>query len=258
MEERTVAFNGHQARVWEQGSGKPVVFVAGFMGLPLWIPFLDHLAEHRRVIVPSLPGFPGATGHRDLDDLSDWVNATLEIIEAAAGGPVDTVASSVGAALVLEAAAVNRTLFRRLALIAPFGVYDDQAPGIDPWAQPPGSSAYPALLCARPERFEALWTKPNGVDEVEWQILQVRGLEASARFLWPLGDTGILKRAYRLVQPMLLLRGSKDRVVPRSYLEKLHHAVPGDVTLQEIAGAGHLVELDAPEQLAAAIRQFLD
>lgn len=257
MNERIVTFSNHSARVWEKGDGEPVVFLAGFMGLPQWIPFLDLLAETRRVIVPSLPGFPGAGGHHELDELSDWVAATLEILEAAANGPVDVVASSVGGALALEAAVANRSFFKRLLLIAPFGVHDDQQPAIDPWAQPPGSSSYPPLLCAKPERFEALWKKPDDADEVEWQILQVRGREAAARYLWPLGDTGITKRAYRLTLPMLLVRGSEDRVIPRAYLEKLQGAVAGDTVLQEFPGAGHLVELDDPEALAGTARQFL-
>lgn len=257
MKERTVTFGNHNVRVWEQGDGEPLVFLAGFMGLPQWIEFLDLLAETRRVIVPSLPGFPGATGHHQLDELSDWVAATLEILEAAASGPVDVVASSVAGALALEAAAANRSFFRRLVLIAPFGVFDDAHPAIDPWAQPPGFSSYPTLLCAHPERFEALWKTPDDADEVEWQILQVRAREAAARYLWPLGDTGITKRAYRLTQPMLLVRGSEDRVIPRAYLEKLQGAVAGDAVLQEIPGAGHLVELDDPQALAGAVRQFL-
>ena len=263
MDERFVSYAGHRVRVWEQGTGEPVVFLAGFMGLPRWIPFLDLLAENRRVIVPSLPGFPGAAEHRHLDDLADWVAATLAILEAATDPPVDVVASSVGGALALEAAAANRSLVRRLVLIAPFGVYDDTQSAVDPWAQRPGPDSYPRLLCAKPERFQALWEKPASADatagdEIEWQILEVRGREASARYLWPLGDTGILKRAYRLTQPMLLLRGSEDALIPKSCLEKLQHAVAGEAVLHEIAGAGHLVELDEPEALAGAIRQFLN
>ena len=69
--ERTVTVNGHACRVWEKGSGAAVGFLAGLGGAPRWTPFLDALAQHRRVIVPSLPGFPGATGHERLDDHLD-------------------------------------------------------------------------------------------------------------------------------------------------------------------------------------------
>ena len=252
MKTRTIQCNGMEARVWEQGAGPPRVFLAGFGGLPKWIPFLDLLAQRHHLIVPSLPGFPGAQGHDRLDDLQDWTAATLEILETASGLPIQLIASSVSAPLALEAAAMNRTFIERLTLIGPFGVYD-QTQAIDLWAQPPGAKSYPPLLCARPERYADLWSKPQDADEIEWQVLELRAREAAARYLWPLSDTGILKRAYRLTQPLLLVRGAQDPLVPRACLERLQAATGGTARIHEIPHAGHLVELDEPEALAALI-----
>ena len=257
MDGTSLLCNGTAVRVWEQGDGEPVVFLAGFGGLPKWIPFLDRLAESRRVIVPSLPGFPGAEGHDRLDDLSDWTAATLEILEGATDGPFGLVASSVSAPLALEAAAMQRHRINRLALIGPFGSHDQRPGAIDLWAQRPGPKSYPPLLCAHPERYAALWQKPDDMDEIEWRVMEIRAREAAARYLWPLNDTGILKRAYRLTQPMLLIRGSADRLVPRASLERLKDAVTGEAVIHEVANAGHLVELDQPEALAGLINQFL-
>jgi len=67
MKERRVTIaRGIEARVWESGAGEPLVFLGGLRGLPRWPVFLDALARVRRVIAPSLPGFPGGTGHRSL------------------------------------------------------------------------------------------------------------------------------------------------------------------------------------------------
>ena len=55
----SVELNGFSTRVWRKGEGPKLGFLAGFGGLPRWIPFLDQLARERTVIVPSLPGFPG-------------------------------------------------------------------------------------------------------------------------------------------------------------------------------------------------------
>ena len=257
MQSGTLRCNGVDIRVWEQGKGEPVVFLAGFGGLPKWIPFLDRLAESRRVIVPSLPGFPGAEGHHDLDDLSDWTAATLEILEGATDGPFSLIASSVSVPLALEAAAMQRQRIAKLVLIGPFGIHDERPDAIDLWAQRPGPKSYPPLLCARPERFEELWERPDGVDEIEWQVTEIRAREAAARYLWPLNDTGILKRAYRITQPMLLLRGAEDRLVPRASLAKLKAAATGESLIQEVAEAGHLVELDQPEALAGLVNQLV-
>jgi hypothetical protein len=55
----TVDINGVSTRIWREGDGPPLGFLAGFGGLPRWMPFLDRSAERRTVTVPSLPGFPG-------------------------------------------------------------------------------------------------------------------------------------------------------------------------------------------------------
>ena len=80
--ERSVKLLGDDVRILEKGEGAPLGFLPTFGGVPGWTPFLDRLAEHRRVVVPSLPGFPGAGGgFRRLDDLADWVSATLDLLE---------------------------------------------------------------------------------------------------------------------------------------------------------------------------------
>src|SRR5262249_60700131 len=77
----TVEVNGFPCRVWSKGQGPRLGFLAGLGGLPRWLPFLDRLAETRTVIAPSLPGYPGAIGHTELDTHLDWVLAVRQLID---------------------------------------------------------------------------------------------------------------------------------------------------------------------------------
>src|SRR5438445_6789211 len=105
--ETTVEINGLPCRVWRKGSGPTLGFLAGFGGLPRWIPFLDRLAEQRTVIVPSLPGFPGGgKGHLALDSHLDWVLAVRRLLAAAGLEDADLAGSSVGASFAAEVAAI--------------------------------------------------------------------------------------------------------------------------------------------------------
>ena len=253
--ERTVEVNGEPCRVWEKGEGEKLGFLAGIGGLPRWTPFLDRLAERCHVIAPSLPGFPGALGHTELDSQLDWVLATHDALQGAGLDGADLIGVSVGGALAADVAAIWPGMVRRLVLIAPLGLFDESEPVADIWAQRPGG--IPELVCADPRNFTTLTAVPDGADELEWQILQLRAQEAAARLLWPLSDTHLRKRLHRITQPTLLLWGGADRVVPVSYAERFATEIAGPTEIQVIPDAGHLAELDAPEATSAAVSAFL-
>ena len=157
-EELSVEINGFSCRVWRTGQGPKLGFLAGFGGLPRWIPFLDALARERTVIVPSLPGFPGGErGHTVLDSHLDWVLAVRQLLLKAGLDGADLAASSVGGSFVAEVAAIWPAAVRRLALIAPWGLFDEKDPMTDPWAQ--RAPDVPGLLCA--DRRERTLARPG-------------------------------------------------------------------------------------------------
>ena len=252
---RTVEVNGRPCRVWEKGAGEPVGFLAGIGGLANWTPFLDRLAERRRVIVPSIPGFPGAQGHDLLDTQLDWILATQDLVEAAGLAGADLVASSVGAALAADAAACRPDLTRRLVLIGPLGVFDEAEPVADVWAQRPG--VLPGMVCVDPTRFQAAVAAPEGEDPIEAEVLLLRAHEAAARLLWPLSDTGLAKRLPRIREPVMLVWGEADQVVPFGYASRFSLAL-GEACVERVPGAGHLAELDAPDEVSRRVLAFLD
>lgn len=251
----TVDVNGQPCRVWRKGSGPKLGFLAGFGGQPCWSPFLDKLAEKRTVIVPSLPGFPGGSGHHALDSHLDWVLATHELLRAAELAGADLVGSSAGGALAADMAAIFPGLVKRLALIAPFGLFDEKDPATDPWAQ--RADNVPGLMCANPDNWKTLVEMPAGANSVEWPIEMTRASEAAARFLWPLGNTQLGKRLRLIEAPTLIVWGEQDRIMPKSYARILAKGIKGKTSVRMIADAGHLAHLDQPDVVAAAIEAFL-
>jgi pimeloyl-ACP methyl ester carboxylesterase len=252
----TVDINGFPTRVWTKGSGPKLGFLAGFGGLPRWMPFLDELAASRTVIVPSLPGFPGGDrGHTILDSHLDWLLAIRDLLDQSGLAGADLAGSSVGASMVAEVAALWPAMVRKIALIAPFGLFDETNPPTDPWAQ--RGDNVPGLMCADPEIWKAMKAMPDGANSIEWPIEQVRANEAAARIFWPLGNTRIEKRLRLIKAPTLLLWGEQDRVMPRAYAETFARGIAGPVTTRIIPGAGHLAELDKPADVAREILGFL-
>ena len=79
----------------------------------------------------------------------------------------------------------------------------------------------------------------------------MRAAEAAARIFWPLGNTKLEKRLPLIEAPTLLLWGEQDRIMPRSYADKFADAITGRTEIRIIPGAGHLAELDKPDESGA-------
>jgi abhydrolase domain-containing protein 6 len=251
----TIDINGFTTRVWRKGTGPRIGFLAGFGGLPRWVPFLDRLAEARTVIVPSLPGFPGGDrGHTVLDNQLDWVLAVRDILDKAELAGADLVGSSVGGSFAAEMAAIWPDRVKRLTLIAPFGLFDAKDPATDPWAQRPDQ--IPGLMTADPDIYRTLKEMPVGANSTEWPIEQTRAAEAAARIFWPLGNTRLERRLGLITAPTLIIWGENDRLMPRSYAGTIAKAIRARTETKIIAGAGHLAELDKPDEVAAAVLGF--
>lgn len=247
----TVEVNGFPCRVWTKGSGPKVGFLAGLGGLPRWIPFLDRLAETRTVVVPSLPGYPGALGHTVLDTHLDWVLAVRQLLDKAGLAGADLVGASAGGAFAAEMAAIFPDKVAKLVLIAPFGLFDEAEPAADPWAQRRDDVA--SVMCAEAANWQSLVAPPQGANSVEWPIEMTRAMEAAARAFWPLGSTRLEKRLGLIAAPTLVLWGAADRVLPPSYAGKFAAGIGGHATVKTIAGAGHLAYLDRPDKVAEAV-----
>ena len=135
----TVDVNGHPCRVWTKGSGPKIGFLAGFGGLPRWIPFLDRLAERFTAIlagvissrVEGLQAVAQAEQQSHLEDLarkyeaegkagiaqslrdraarmtsSNLAGEALEVFEAVGGEPLKLAGSGPAASLTASPAPV--------------------------------------------------------------------------------------------------------------------------------------------------------
>jgi pimeloyl-ACP methyl ester carboxylesterase len=252
----TIDLNGFATRVWRKGSGPRIGFLAGYGGLPRWVPFLDRLAETRTVIVPSLPGFPGGDrGHTVLDTHLDWVLAARDLVDKADLAGADLIGSSVGGSFAAEIAAIWPDRVKRLALIAPFGLFDEKDPPTDPWAQRADDVAN--LMTANPDTYRNLKELLAGTNSIEWPIEQTRAAEAAARIFWPLGNTRLDRRLPLIRAPTLILWGENDRLMPRSYAAVIGNAIKAKTETRIVNGAGHLAELDRPDEVAMAILEFM-
>jgi pimeloyl-ACP methyl ester carboxylesterase len=257
--ESFVEINGCRCRVWEKGEGAPLGFLPGLRGLPRWTPFLERLAQKRRVVALSPPGFSGSgPGHHDLDDLADWVTMTLDLLEATGVAGSDLIGVSAGGILAAEAAAFSNASVRKLVLIGSYGLYDDKAPPAMFFANT--APQQDALLASNADVLREFLAAPPGLDDagmLEWDMQAFRSNEATARLTWPMGDHGLRKRLHRIRARTLVLWGADDKIFPPSYASLFEQGIGGSAKSRIIRGAGHLAWLDKPEETASAVLRFV-
>lgn len=228
-----------------------IVYLPGIAGNAGVSPALRQLAdEGTNVVIPAIPGFEGEHGFVAPADYIDWLVTFWDAIDAtgaAADGPVTVVGASVGGMLAAELAAFRPEIVERLVLLAPFGIADVDNLGFDLYA------------VRAPERLPHLFAK--GVPEQFTERFADRGPEeapvavylteiAAASLVWPIGDRGTRHRLHRIRCPKLVLWGGQDELLPPGLADAW-----GGATV--IDGAGHLLEWDAPDEVAAAIRAFV-
>jgi pimeloyl-ACP methyl ester carboxylesterase len=254
--ERFVNAGGRSCRIWEKGEGAALFWLASAPLLYRWTAIHDALAAQCRLIVCSLPGLAGnGRNHDDLNDHLDWCLAAHDLIVAAGFSPADTLmGSSTVGALAADVAAIWPDLVERLILVAPHGLFDLTEPTRDMFALHPRDAA--TLLSAKPDLYKAQIAAPADVQPVLWSIETIRSSEATARFLWPLGDTRLSRRLSRITARTCVVWGEQDRIIPPSYAQRFCDVISGPVTVVTIPGAGHVAEIDEPEAIAGAVRHF--
>ena len=246
-----------RAEVLRAGQGAPLVYLHGAAGHKGWAPFLDRLAERFTVYAPYLPGYSNSTGLERLEDVLDLTLYHLELMDALGLESACLAGHFLGGMVAAEMAAVSPRSVERLALIAPAGLWRDDAPVAD------------FLAMNSAELQECLWAGGAGqggaspedvaAGERARELLspeRVQDLTAAGKFLWPIPDRGLKRRAYRIKAPTLVLWGQEDRLAPPVYADDFARLISG-ARVEVIPNAGHLVMLEQSDALASAIAEFL-
>ena len=232
------------------GHGPPLLYLHGAIGQKGWAPFLDRLARQFTVHAPWLPGYGDSAGLEHIADLTDLTLYHLELLDALRLGPAPVIGHFLGGMIAAEMAAFSPPSVSRLVLASPAGLWRDDAPVADLLAL----SAAELLdrLAATPAAAHAL----NGPHDA-LTADRMPDLAAAGKFLWPLPDKGLTRRAYRIKAPTLILWGEQDQINPPSYADDFQRLI-ADSRIETLPHAGHLLMLEQPDAFANAITSFLN
>lgn len=239
--------------ILRRGAGIEIGYLHGMVPPTVECEFITALAkEGFDVVAPCLPGYGRTATMRDLRTMHDWVAATSEIVDLAGMAGQPLVASSVGAMLALELAAIRPEAFSQLILIGPLGLWRDDLPVSDPFATT--LSGQRNLLTNDPSLTAAFYEGDDMEDPVTSTIQRYTARTATASLVWPIPDFGLSQRIHRITCPVTLIWGADDRIVPPAYADSFAECLVDLQTVHVIEGAGHLAEWDAPHKVAGIVR----
>jgi pimeloyl-ACP methyl ester carboxylesterase len=237
----------------------PVVFLhsaAGAIGDEAFL--IATAARGYRVLAPEWPGYGSSTGEELLEDMLDFALHGWDIVNCLGLERVVLVGHSMGGMIAAEMAALCPERLRALVLLSPNGLWDDDKPVVDLFSLLPFQFA--EVLFADPVAGAALLT--GGVDFTDMEALteffvgNSRRLGTAGKILFPIPNRRVSKRLYRVTTPTLIAWGSADRYMDPSYALAWQASLE-NATVLSLAGAGHMVSFERPDELAVAVGDFV-
>jgi pimeloyl-ACP methyl ester carboxylesterase len=242
------------ARLKVAGAGPALVYLHSGYGL-IWDACLDQLAREFTVYAPEHPGTsdgdPNAIAH--LDNLWDLVLYYYEMFDQLGLDAPAVVGHSFGGMVAGELAATNPRRAGKLVLIDPLGLWRDDSP----------IKNY--MVTPQPELDPLFFHDPNhparklvfmNMEEADSIIKVTWALACTGKFIWPIPDKGLRKRAHRISAPTLIIWGEQDGLVKPAYADDFHKLIRGS-RVELVGNAGHMAPLEQPAVVAGLIRDFL-
>jgi pimeloyl-ACP methyl ester carboxylesterase len=259
VRDETVDVGGGRLRLHVKiaGDGPPLLYFHPLPGLA-WQPFLDQLAERHTVYALEHPG----TSPRDSQAIREvhtfWELLLLyeEAVRALGLARPAAVGQSFGGMVAADLAATFPSLFARLVLLAPIGLWRDDAPIplMQMVAGPP--EHVPRYLSAHPDAQ----TGPGLPDDPELIPAAIAqnawNIGCTTKFAWPIADHGLGRRLHRIGIPTLIVWGRQDALVPVAYATEFGDRIAGSL-VEVIEDCGHAVQADQPARTWTAVSTFL-
>jgi pimeloyl-ACP methyl ester carboxylesterase len=257
-----------RVRWFEGGEGEPVLLVHGLGGAAAnWTLVAPALAERHRVLVPDLPGHGGSGPPPPQADLRAFADRLAELLERADAAPAAVVGHSMGGVVAMRLAARHPSLVSSLALFESAGIASLTRSAavffaVSGLVRPARKAARFRERIARSPRLRRLVFGVWGADDpVAMPAEAVLGWLESAG---DATDTATAARALlrddprfeldRITCPSLVVWGARDRLVPVS--DGFEFARRLRAPVRVVAGAGHLLIGERPEECVAVLEDF--
>jgi pimeloyl-ACP methyl ester carboxylesterase len=245
--------------VWNRGigAGRPLVCLHGVTGQAwAWAAFASELTD-RPVIALDLRGHGDSSWAADYATFTHAAD-TRAVLDALSLGPVDLVGLSWGGLIAAAVAASSPALVARLVMIDVPPSFDQ--PADSPPPRPADFASHAEVVAF--ERESNRHADPVTIETVAFGGVRpgpagrlVRKHDEVFLKRWPFRDEDHWSLLPRLTMPTLVVRAADSPVLSAEVANRMVEAMPHAERV-DIGPSGHLVPIDAPGPLAAAVARF--
>jgi pimeloyl-ACP methyl ester carboxylesterase len=243
----------HDLTVDDRGTGRPFLLLHGGGGPQTVAQFAGLLCEKARVLTPVHPGFGGTARPDELTDIPALARTYAHLLDVLGLTDVTVVGNSIGGWIAAELALLGSDRVSGVVLVNAVGIEVPGHPIADTFSLTPAELA--RLSFHDPAKSPALAAAPSEAQ------LAVMATNRAALELYSgphaMADPTLRERLAKVTHPTLVAWGESDRIVDADYGRAYAAAIP-KARFDLIPHAGHLPQLEAPEQLLAAIAEFTD
>jgi pimeloyl-ACP methyl ester carboxylesterase len=254
-----VLANGLELAYRRAGEGPPLVLLHGFThDGRVWRPQLAGLADELTVVAWDEPGAGGSSDLPEGFALADYANRLAALIQALDLGPVHLAGLSWGGTVALELYRHHPRLVATLILVDTYAGWKGSLPEEEVRARVAGMRE---MLAAPDEEFDPRLPGLFAGDPPAEFVPLLDEIASDVRrqtlktqlYVIPQADQRDLLD--RIAVPTLLIWGELDVRSPLEVARQFEQAIP-DTKLVVLPGAGHVTNLERPEEFNEAVREF--
>ncbi|HUR48000.1 MAG TPA: alpha/beta hydrolase [Acidimicrobiales bacterium] len=245
------------------GGGRPVLWLHSAMGEAADALTADLVADFT-VAAPYFPGFSGSEGIEQIEDMEDAVYHLLDLMDRLQMERPIVAGLSLGGWMAAELAVRYPDSVSGLVIANPAGLYIEGHPIGEIFGRSTSEIADEIFADTEQPLYQAMKGIGGSIEkslssgELPFDVVRphLESQAAVAKLAWNpyLHNPRLRRRLNRVKVPTVVLSGTKDGLIPPAHPEAFAAEIPG-ARLERVE-AGHMLVLERPDVIAAAVRSI--